>query len=269
MTDQQHQNLDLASQPKGTLFLVPAPLDFGCTEQIALDHVLPAQTIAVASSITHWVAENAKTTRAYLKRINEYQPLQRPIQEQDIQELPREAHKKGDHHGSGKPFDARHLLQPALDGHNIGLISEAGMPGIADPGSSVVRAAHLMKLTVRPLTGPISLLLALAASGLNGQLFAFTGYLPQDTIARATEIRKLEKLAQQSGQSQIIIETPYRNIALWQALVATLKPETWLSVHSGLTLPDAISISMPIKDWRKLPSPAISSKTPAVFCLGL
>ncbi|MEI8325375.1 MAG: ribosomal RNA small subunit methyltransferase I, partial [Betaproteobacteria bacterium] len=157
-----------------------------------LQHVLPMHTLQVAAGLSHWVCENAKSTRAFLKRVNELQPLTVALQAQQIQELAHEVHKKGDHLGG---FDASSLLQPALDGHDMGLISEAGMPAVADPGSSVVRAAHALGLRVVPLVGPVSLLLALAASGLNGQNFAFVGYLPQDAAQRAQRLRELEALA--------------------------------------------------------------------------
>ena len=121
-------------------------------------------TIRAAARLQHWVCENAKTTRAYLKRVDVVTPLAHPLQQMQLQELPREVHKKGDHLGE---FDARGLLAPALDGHDVGLVSEAGMPAIADPGASVVRAAHQLGLEVVPLVGPISLMLVLAASGLN------------------------------------------------------------------------------------------------------
>lgn len=259
----------MPSAAHGKLFLVPAPLDFGCATQTALDAVLPAQTLQSAARITHWIAENAKTTRAYLKRIHKHAPLARPLQEQHIQELPRLAHKKGDHHGGGQPFDARPLLQPALQGQDMGLASEAGMPGVADPGSSVVRSAHQLGIAVVPLVGPVSLLLALAASGLNGQNFAFVGYLPQDTALRAQQIRKLESHALQTGQTQICIETPFRNAALWQALLASLKPETWLSISAGLTLAAACSRGDTVGQWRKTsPQAPIDQHTPAVFAFG-
>lgn len=253
----------------GTLFLVPAPLDFGCEPQAALDVALPRHTIATAASLTHWIAENAKTTRAYLKRLQEITPLAAPLQEQHIQELPRSAHKKGDHHGSGQPFDARPLLQAALQGHCIGLVSEAGMPGVADPGSSVVRAAHQLNLRVVPLVGPASLLLGLAGSGLNGQHFAFVGYIAQDASARAQQLRKLEATAWQTGQTQICIETPFRNAALWQALLASLKPQTWLSISAGLTLPEATIQGKTIAEWRRhAPVCPVDKHTPAVFAFG-
>ncbi|QJW85875.1 SAM-dependent methyltransferase [Ramlibacter terrae] len=240
-------------------------MDFGCAEQVPLGEVLPAGTITVAARLTHWICENAKSTRAYLKRVGELQPLALPMQQQEIVELPREVHKKGDHGPGG--FDARPLLKAALAGNDMGLVSEAGMPAIADPGSSVVRAAHELGIEVAPLVGPVSLLLALAASGLNGQNFAFVGYLPQEPTARTQRIRELEALALRTGQAQLFIETPYRNRALWQALVQGLKPTTRLAVASGLTLPSAVCRSAAVTAWKQQGAP-VSNDRPAVFALG-
>ena len=248
----------------GKLYLVPAPLDFGCAVQAPLRDVLPEATLLRASQLTHWICENAKTARAYLKRISELHPLAAPLQEQQIAELPREVHKKGDH--SGK-FDAKPLLAAVLAGHDLGLLSEAGMPAVADPGSSVARAAHDLGIEVVPLVGPVSLLLALAASGLNGQSFAFVGYLPQDAAERTRRIRELGALALKGGQSQLFIETPYRNAALWQALLQGLHPDTRLAVSSGLTLPQAVNRSLPVKAWKQQPAP-LDKDTPAVFLIG-
>jgi 16S rRNA (cytidine1402-2'-O)-methyltransferase len=250
--------------PAGKLVLVPAPLDFGCAVQAPLPDVIPAGTLAAAAALTHWICENAKSARAYLKRIGELHPLAVPLREQQIVELPREVHKKGDHQGD---FDASALLSPAQQGHDIGLVSEAGMPAIADPGSSVVRAAHRLGIPVVPLVGPVSLLLALAASGLNGQNFAFVGYLPQEPAQRYQRIRELESLALRSGQAQLFIETPYRNLALWEALVRTLQPATRLAVGSGLTLPHALARSQLVNLWKQQ-SPPVTSDTPAVFAIG-
>lgn len=141
------------------------------------------------------------------------------------------------------------------------------MPAVADPGSSVVRAAHELGIAVVPLVGPVSLLLALAASGLNGQNFAFVGYLPQDSADRIQRIKALETLAQQTGQTQIFIETPYRNTALLQALVQTLQPHTRLAVSSGLTLSTAQTRSLPVKQWRGYTG-GPDKNTPAVFAIG-
>ena len=248
----------------GTLFLVPAPLDFGCTPEIPLSEVMPQATLATAAQLTHWVGENAKTTRAYLKRINALVPLAQPLQQMSIVELPREVHKRGDHQGE---FDARPLLAPALQGHDMGLVSEAGMPAIADPGASVVRAAHQLGVKVVPLVGPISLMLALAASGLNGQNFAFVGYLPQDSAERSARLRSLSQLVQQSGQTQMFIETPYRNAALFQALLSELPGQTRLAVCSGLTLPHQQVRCQTVQAWKSQPVPP-DKNTPCVYLIG-
>ncbi len=260
--------MSTAATTPGTLYLVPAPLDFGCDTQAPLQDALPDGTLQTAARLTHWICENAKSTRAYLKRIDALYPLAAALQAQQITELPREVHKKGDHGGAGHAtFDARPLLAPALAGHAMGLVSEAGMPAVADPGSSVVRAAHDLAIPVVPLVGPVSLLLALAASGLNGQEFAFTGYLPQDAGQRAQRIRELESLALKQGQTQLFIETPYRNAALWQSLLQTLQANTRLAMASGITLPTARHASRLVRQWRQQPD-APDNRTPTVFAIG-
>jgi len=253
----------------GTLYLVPTPLDFGCDGADAdtgLLAALPAHTVQVTAGLTHWITENAKSTRAFLKRVGVQVPLAAALQEQQIQELPRAVHKKGDHHPQGG-FDAKPLLAAALRGHNIGLVSEAGMPAVADPGSSVVRAAHALGLPVVPLVGPVSLMLALAASGLNGQHFAFVGYLPQDASTRAQRARELEALAHKTGQTQLFIETPYRNVGLLQGLLQTLKPQTRLALCCGLTLPQQQVHSAVVAEWKKQ-APVLPLDLPTVFLIG-
>lgn len=254
----------MSSIPHGRLFLVPAPLDFGCEETLALDTSIPLHTVRTAAGISHWVCENAKSTRAYLKRIDAIVTLALPLQAQTLTELPREVHKYGDHNGQ---FDAKPLLDAATQGHDIGLISEAGMPAVADPGSSVVRAAHELGLKVVPLVGPVSILLALAASGLNGQNFAFVGYLPQESTERAQRIRDLESLALKTGQTQLFIETPYRNQAMLQALLKTLQNGTRLAISSGLTLSRSANQSLTIKQWKQALA-ALDNSTPAIFAIG-
>ena len=254
----------MSTSSKGTLYLVPAPLDFGCVDLAPLQDVMPPATLQIAAQLPCWICENAKSTRAYLKRVNELQPLRHSLQSLQIQELPREVHKKGDHSGN---FDARPLLIAAMEGRDMGLISEAGMPAIADPGSSVVRAAHDLGIQVVGLTGPMSLMLALAASGLNGQNFAFVGYLPQDGGERAQRIRELESLALKTGQTQIFIETPYRNAALLQSLLQTLQSNTRLALSCGLTMRMGWSRSALVSNWKKEKSVA-SLDLPTVFCLG-
>ena len=253
----------------GRLFLVPAPLDFGCGQDVDLPQVMPMGTITAASNITHWICESAKTTRAYLKRIDACSPLKASIQTQTITELPRQVHKKGDHLGS---FDAKPLLALAMAGEDIGLVSEAGMPAVADPGSSVVRAAHELGIHVSALVGPVSLLLALASSGLNGQNFAFVGYLPLESQDRTRRIKELEQLALKTGQTQLFIETPYRNAALWAALLQSLQASSRLAISSGLTLPSAITQCRTTQQWRQLNSGSmpegLNNQTPAVFAIG-
>lgn len=262
------------SEPFGTLYLVPTPLDFGVAQDtpLAPSEWLPTETLTTARRLTHWITENAKSTRAFLKRVDALATLAAPLQAQQITELPRAAHKKGDHAPQAEgDAQARELLAPALQGHDIGLVSEAGMPTIADPGSSIVRAAHAMGLRVVPLTGPISLMLALAASGLNGQSFAFVGYVPQDASERAKRLRELETLALKTGQTQILIETPYRNTALLQALLQTLHPHTRLAVCGALTLPQQVCRSALAQEWKRnqqAMSGGLPLDAPCVFLLG-
>lgn len=261
------------SENFGTLYLVPTPLDFGITQDTPAPagQWLPAETLSAASRLTHWITENAKSTRAFLKRVETVAGLAAPLQAQHITELPRAAHKKGDHAPqSDNDAQARELLAPTLLGHDMGLVSEAGMPAIADPGSSIVRAAHAMGLRVVPLTGPISLMLALAASGLNGQGFAFVGYVPQEASERAKRLRELEAVALKTGQTQMFIETPYRNTALLQTLLQTLHPHTRLAVCGALTLPQQVCRSALVSDWKrdKRLQDSLPLDAPSVFLLG-
>lgn len=254
----------MSQAPLGKLYLVPTPLDFLCATQVPLNHVLPVGTVRAASQIDHWIGENAKSTRAFLKRIDLELALKTPLQAQTITELPRQVHKKGDLKAGG---DMRPLLQAALQGHDIGLLSEAGMPAVADPGSSVVRAAHDLGLQVLPLVGPSALLLALAASGLNGQQFAFLGYLPQDAAERDTRLKALEKHALKTGETQVFIETPYRNASMLSGLLGSLQASTRLAVCSHLTLPEMRIQSHSVADWKRHPE-APDKNTPAVFAFG-
>lgn len=248
-------------QAPGTLFLVPCPLDFATGEQPPdIRQVLPHGAIDTAARLRHWVVESAKTTRAVLKRIDAVQPLAQPLQQLQITELPRPP--KG--RSTAPAPDLRPLLQPAQDGQDIGLMSEAGMPAIADPGAALVAAAHDLGIPVRPLAGPSSVLLALAASGLNGQSFAFNGYLPVEVAARSTRIRELEALSRRAGQAQLLIETPYRNGAMLSALLDALQPGTRLSVSCGLTLADEWTRCDTVARWRAQPR-TLPDNLPAVF----
>lgn len=255
-----------AAPTAGRLVLMPNTLDLGTGAEIDLRELLPQAVIARAAGLGHWVAENAKTARAFLKRVDAITPLARPLQQIVITELPRPP-KGGAAAGRGAALPSlAPLLAPAREGHDIGLISEAGMPAVADPGAALVLAAHELGLVIEPLVGPSALLLALAASGLNGQQFAFVGYLPVESAARATRIRELETHSRRQQQTQLAIETPYRNDALLAALIETLQPGTRLSVASGLTLPAARCRTMTVAQWRKSgPGDALGDRLPAVF----
>jgi 16S rRNA (cytidine1402-2'-O)-methyltransferase len=255
----------------GKLYLVPNTLDFGIGSG---DHplpdiqqVLPLGTIEAAACLTHWVTENAKTTRAFLKRVHAVRPLPLPLQELHLVELPRPP--KGQRGAIPAP-ELSALLQPALDGSDIGLNCEAGMPAVADPGAELVRQAHELGIEVVPLVGPSALLLALAASGMNGQSFAFVGYLPVEEPARAQRIKELEALARRVGQTQLMIETPYRNAALLQALLKHLQPGTRVSVSCALTLDDGWTASAAVSRWRERSGPGsrqLPADRPAVFAI--
>jgi 16S rRNA (cytidine1402-2'-O)-methyltransferase len=247
---------------KGTLVLMPNALDLG-TETVDLQEVLPLGVIRRAAALRHWAAEDARSARAFLKRVDAIVPLGVALQSIAITELPRPRK------GSREPVPVAQwqaLLQAALDGHDLGLLSEAGLPAVADPGASLVRVAHAAGVTVLPLAGPSSLLLALAASGLNGQSFAFVGYLPQDGAARLARLRELEALSRRAQQTQIVIETPYRNAALLDAMLAALAPQTGLAVSCGLTLPTGWSRTDTVAGWRSRPQ-VMPDRWPAVFCL--
>ena len=245
----------------GSLYLVPNTLDFGAPgEPARLDELLPLGVIRVASRLEHWVCENARTTRAFLKRVDAVCPLERPLQELSIVELPRP--RKGTSGGSALDFTV--LLAPALAGHDLGLLSEAGLPALADPGAEIVAAAHAAGVRVVALPGASAIALALAASGMNGQSFAFVGYVPVPADARAARIRALEATSRRDEQTQVLIETPYRNVALLDALLAHLQPATVLSVSIGLSQAGGRTRSGAVSEWRRQPM-SMPADVPAVF----
>jgi 16S rRNA (cytidine1402-2'-O)-methyltransferase len=250
---------------KGRLILVPNTLDLG-SEAAPLHEVLPLAVMQHAARLLHWAAEDARSTRAFLKRVDAVVPLAAPLQSLSINELPRP--RKGSREAV-PAADWQALLAPALAGHDLGLISEAGLPAVADPGALLVAAAHRAGVAVLPLAGASSLLLALAASGLNGQSFAFVGYLPQEPHARAARLKELEALSRRQAQTQLCIETPYRNAALLAAMLDTLSPSTRLSVSAGLTLASGWTRSDSVAQWREkgLGPKDMSDKLPAVFAL--
>ena len=252
----------MSTPAPGRLLLVPNALDHG-NDPAPIESILALGVLEQAARLQHWVVEDAPSARAFLKRVAAVAPLAVPLQAGAMAELPRA--RKGSREGI-EPAQWQALLQPALTGHDLGLLSEAGLPAVADPGAAVVEAAHAAGLTVVPLAGPSALVLALAASGLNGQSFAFVGYLPQEAELRSKRLRELEALSRQQRQTQLFIETPYRNPALAAALLASLQPATRLSISCGLTLEGGWSRCLTVAQWRRAP-PVVSDRMPAVFAL--
>jgi 16S rRNA (cytidine1402-2'-O)-methyltransferase len=231
----------------GMLWLLPVAL--GDTAWTAY---LPQATRDAACTLTHFVVENAKTARAELKRLGHPQPLR----DLCIEEIPKTL----------TPADISRLLLPLQQGIDIGLMSEAGCPAVADPGALLVRRAHETGITVKPMSGPSSLLLALMASGLDGQRFAFHGYLPARDPERGQRLTELERDSARLKQTQVFIETPYRNHTLLAAMLATCQDNTRLCLATDLTLPSEQIASRRISEWKRAPQPDLD-KRPTVFLL--
>ena len=219
----------------GTLYLIPNSLGPG-----ALDEVLPASVRQTTAQLDYFIAENAKTARAFLKLVSTTHPLEKPLQEIEIREL----------NINTAASELPSLLAPLLAGRNAGLVSEAGVPAVADPGADLVRLAHQKNIQVKPLVGPSSILLALMASGLNGQSFAFQGYLPTDSGQRANRLRQLEQRSRQEKQTQIFIETPYRNEAMLEAIANHCTSSTLLTVATDLTLETETVRTQSVQIWK-------------------
>jgi 16S rRNA (cytidine1402-2'-O)-methyltransferase len=230
----------------GKLYLIPTPIS---PEDIAW--VLPPSVQRCIAEIGYFIVEHPKTARQFIKQINSKYTLQ----ELNMQTL--------NEHTLDKELLA--LLDPLLAGHDVGLLSEAGCPAVADPGAGLIQLAHKTNITVVPLVGPSSILLALMASGLNGQRFAFHGYLPIENAARANRIVELEKLSIDRDQTQIFIEAPYRNQKLLEQLIAACADNTNLCIASHLTFSSEMIVTKTIKEWRRsLPD---INKIPTIFLL--
>jgi 16S rRNA (cytidine1402-2'-O)-methyltransferase len=229
-----------------TLFLIPVPI------ADAAIHTLPAHTIGVAQDVDFYIAERAKTARHFLKAIG----LKRPIQEIEVTEIDEK-----------DPSVAENALKLALaNGKDVGLLSEAGCPGVADPGANVVALAHRLGMSVKPLVGPSSLLLALMASGMNGQQFTFHGYLSPKRPELADDLKRLELLAEKNKQTQLFIETPYRSQMVLEVALSALRPDTQFAVAQDITGPGEFIRSLTVQQWKKTP-PAPLVKAPAVFLI--
>ena len=231
----------------GTLYLIPSNLSVPFTPAA----ILPRDVIAIASRLDYYIAENAKSARAFLKSLG----IERPMRDVSIVEL---------NARTGKDALAE-MLVPLQGGNDVGLVSEAGAPGVADPGAMIVELAHRADIRVMPLVGPSSILLGLMASGLNGQRFAFHGYLPQEKTARISAIRELEQESRRRDMTQMFIETPYRNHALMADLIATLAPATRLCMASDLTGPTERIVQQPVAAWRNVALEVV--KAPAMFLI--
>lgn len=230
----------------GILYLVPVTLG-----DTALSKVLPVETISILQELQIFITENAKTARQFMKAAGMSHPFS------DIKVM--EIDKHSNH------IDFNFYFKDLRSGFNTGLLSEAGMPGIADPGAAFVRQAHRENIKVVPLTGPSSIFLALAASGMNGQGFAFHGYLPREKNDRISKISQLEKAASKFNQTQIFIETPYRNKQVFEDLLSTCSGSTLLCVASEITTEKEFIKTKPISDW-KTSKPDLDKK-PTVFLM--
>lgn len=233
---------------KGRLYLIPVPLGPGST----LATVLPQSVVGCARRLGHYVAENAKSARAFLKQL----PSDLAVQDIQIQELNR--------HTSADALPK--LLAPLLAGNDLGLISEAGCPAVADPGARLVALAQREDIEIVPLVGPSAILLALMGSGLNGQSFAFHGYLPSTPQEREKRLRELEKESRQRQQTQLFIETPYRNRQMFASLLKTCAGETRLCLATDLTLESQWIRTHQLSAWLNQP-PADIHRRPTVFLL--
>jgi 16S rRNA (cytidine1402-2'-O)-methyltransferase len=245
----------------GILYLIPNTLGHAEPAQIdPLAHVIPKEVQAITARLDYFIAENAKSARAFLKIVAITNPLSRTLQEIRIAEL------NVNTEAAALPA----LLAPLLAGQDAGLISEAGVPAVADPGANLVRLAHQHGIVVRPLVGPSSLLLAVMASGLNGQSFAFNGYLPTDASLRAKRIKALEERSRHDRQTQLFIETPYRNAALLEAIATTCQPNTLVCIATDLTLPSESVKTQTAAKWKSALSAGKTPdfhKKPTVFLL--
>lgn len=232
---------------KGKLYLIPNTLG---AEQAA--DMLAISVKQQVHHLIHFIAENEKAARTLIKNLQLAHP------QSELKFVLLNEHTK--------PDEKSHLLDAALEGYDVGLISDAGLPCVADPGAEAVALAHRLGIVVVPLPGPSSLLLALMASGFNGQSFAFVGYLPVEQGARVKRVKELERDARQKKQTQLFIETPYRNNRLLEDLVKNLQPDTRLCVAANLTQPNQFIRSATVSDWKNnLPD---LHKQPAVFVLG-
>ena len=231
--------------------MIPCPI----AESRPLWDVLPRANYDVMNALDYFIVENVRSARRFLSKVG----VERKIEELEFVEL-------NEH--TTKPEEVERMLRPVLEGRSAGVISEAGVPGVADPGADIVALAHRHGIRVVPLVGPSSILMSVMASGLNGQSFAFVGYLPVKDAERQRRLKELERRAQEERQAQLFIEAPYRNVKLFEALLKTLAPKMRLTVATDITAPEEYIRTLRVEEWRKLSMPEIA-KRPTIFVLGI
>ncbi len=238
-------------QNRGILYLLPCPI----ADEGEVWEVLPARNREVMASLDYFIVENTRSARRFLSKCR----LGRPIEELEFREL-------NEHTTSEREVEA--MVEPLMQGRSAGVISEAGVPGVADPGAWVVDICHRRGIRVVPLVGPSSILMAVMVSGLNGQSFAFNGYLPVKPPERARALRALEQRALREHQSQLFIEAPYRNGKLVEQILEVCHPSTRLTIAMDITAPEEYIRTLRVEEWRREKLPDLQ-KRPAIFVLGM
>lgn len=236
---------------KGTIYMIPCPI----SDERDVWDVLPKANLDVMNSLDYFIVENTRSARRFLSRAG----VERRIEELEFVELNEHTTSSG---------DVERMLKPVLEGRSAGVISEAGVPGVADPGADIVALAHRKGVRVVPLVGPSSILMSVMASGLNGQSFAFVGYLPIKDGERLKRLKELERRALQERQAQLFIEAPYRNVKLFETMLKTLQPNIRLTVATDITSPEEFILTLEVAEWRKRGVPDMA-KRPTIFLLGI
>ena len=236
---------------KGTIYMIPCPI----SDERDVWDVLPKANLDVMNSLDYFIVENTRSARRFLSRAG----VERRIEELEFVELNEHTTSSG---------DVERMLKPVLEGRSAGVISEAGVPGVADPGADIVALAHRKGVRVVPLVGPSSILMSVMASGLNGQSLAFVGYLPIKEGERLKRLKELERRALQERQAQLFIEAPYRNVKLFETMLKTLQPNIRLTVATDITSPEEFILTLEVAEWRKRGVPDMA-KRPTIFLLGI
>ena len=236
---------------KGTIYMIPCPI----AEHDSVWEVLPKANLDIMNSLDYFIVENVRSARRFLSKAG----IERKIEELEFVEL-------NEHTTSAA--DIERMLRPILAGRSAGVISEAGVPGVADPGADIVALAHRHGVRIVPLVGPSSILMVMMASGQNGQSFAFVGYLPIKDAERQRRLKDLEHRARTEHQAQLFIEAPYRNVKLFDTLIKTLSPQLRLTVAADITSPEELIKTRTVAEWRKCGVPDIA-KRPTIFILGI